>query len=515
MDFNSVLKHLSGEGKENRIFYSEPEIQAQRDVVAKLQQSGMSQMVVEAQERRLAEMEAKKQQPVDKAEIAKNLDFLNPQASLSANPDMRPQFPDVNSVPSSYDVAVSDTTVPMNGRFADLPMPEQTPPLRMVPAAPLPLVPEAQSPAVAPVGPGKSTPASPAPAPNTEGKPDLLAMAQPSPDEDAAKRAAFAKDEKRKRLMQIFPQLLAGAGDVITAHGAPYGTKQTDALDKVVKIGKDDEKLRKDEFEKSLLTDPKSGMSKVAQQAAARLLGKKPEELASLSLAQIDKAFPIWKEALNNEQARELKQLQIQAMKEAREDRKAVASERQAEKKTHDQERQIQQMRQNLTGSDAFKSMQKIDYAGKLIEDSLKDPSAYGDLATMFSFMKALDDTSVVRESEQGRFIAAASVPQATLNTINSWINGQYIQPSQRKEVAEFVNKMRKHKKEAFLQYNKPTIAQAERLGYPLSNIDPIFENEPAPAASGEKTTAIRKDPKTGKRYEVDLDTKQVLREVP
>lgn len=467
MDFNSALKHLFGSSKENKYAYTEPEIQAQRDAVANLKMSGVSQMVVDAQENRLRDMEAKKQQPVDKALVNESTAFLK-------QPNLQPQFSDPNNTPSSFDVSVSDNTVPMNGRFdsvanqsAGTPSPE-LPPLQ-------PDIPPMMPPAPASMG-GSAASKPSSSSMSQRSVEDLSSMGGVS-NEDQDKRDALAQQEKKNKLMQLFPQLMAGAGDVITAGGAPYGTKPTESLDKVVKIGKDAEKGRKDDLEKNFLTDPKSGMSKVAQSAAARLLGKKPEEMASLSLAQIDKAFPIWKEALNNEQAMELKKLQIEAIKATKE---AAAST----KEENFREKQIQQIRQNLTSHKSFGNLQEMNSKFAQMSNAAKNPTAYGDLTVMFSFMKALDPTSVVREGEQDRFVATASLPQAFANKLNKLASGKTLSPDQRSEVVNIAKEIRGQALEGYKTAAKPSLEQAKRLNYSLSEIDPMFEEQ---AVEGKK----------------------------
>ena len=48
-----------------------------------------------------------------------------------------------------------------------------------------------------------------------------------------------------------------------------------------------------------------------------------------------------------------------------------------------------------------------------------KDPSAAGDLAMIFTYMKILDPTSVVREGEQATAQNAAGTPERIKNIYN------------------------------------------------------------------------------------------------
>ena len=59
-------------------------------------------------------------------------------------------------------------------------------------------------------------------------------------------------------------------------------------------------------------------------------------------------------------------------------------------------------------------------------------PSAAGDLTLIFSFMKMLDPTSVVREGEQATAASARGVPDTVRNLYNRVLTGQRLTPEQR-----------------------------------------------------------------------------------
>lgn len=86
---------------------------------------------------------------------------------------------------------------------------------------------------------------------------------------------------------------------------------------------------------------------------------------------------------------------------------------------------------QFLAQSKAFVTVRnafsKIAIAGK-------DPSAAGDLALIFNFMKLLDPGSVVRESEFATAANAAGVPDRIKNTFNRVLSGERLAPEQRKD---------------------------------------------------------------------------------
>lgn len=68
--------------------------------------------------------------------------------------------------------------------------------------------------------------------------------------------------------------------------------------------------------------------------------------------------------------------------------------------------------------SDTLRAYQRI-------EDAVKDPSAAGDIAVLFGYMKMLDPGSVVRESEFATAANAAGVPEQIRNAWNRLMTGQ------------------------------------------------------------------------------------------
>lgn len=94
------------------------------------------------------------------------------------------------------------------------------------------------------------------------------------------------------------------------------------------------------------------------------------------------------------------------------------------------------QLRQDfLTVSKSFKDV-KEGYSR--IVESAKNPSAAGDLSMIFSYMKILDPTSVVREGEQATAANARGVPEAVKSWYNRVLSGEKLSEDQR---ADFLNR--------------------------------------------------------------------------
>ena len=83
------------------------------------------------------------------------------------------------------------------------------------------------------------------------------------------------------------------------------------------------------------------------------------------------------------------------------------------------------------------KDYRVVQDAYNKINKSANDPSAAGDLALIFSYMKILDPGSTVREGEFANAQNAGSIPVAIQNIWNRAMTGERLQPEQR---ADFLN---------------------------------------------------------------------------
>lgn len=73
---------------------------------------------------------------------------------------------------------------------------------------------------------------------------------------------------------------------------------------------------------------------------------------------------------------------------------------------------------------------------------SAKDPSAAGDLALIFNYMKILDPRSVVRESEFATAENAAGVPEQIRRSYNKVLSGEKLGTDQRKDFVSRAGKL-------------------------------------------------------------------------
>jgi hypothetical protein len=105
------------------------------------------------------------------------------------------------------------------------------------------------------------------------------------------------------------------------------------------------------------------------------------------------------------------------------------------------------------------------------VQASSTDPSAAGDLALIFNFMKVLDPGSVVREGEFATAQNAAGVPERVRAQYNQVFSGERLSDKTRED---FVNRANKLFESADKQHNKRVqqyTKLSERLGLSPENI--------------------------------------------
>lgn len=123
-------------------------------------------------------------------------------------------------------------------------------------------------------------------------------------------------------------------------------------------------------------------------------------------------------------------------------------------------------LRKEFSALPPVKEFQTQANAMQRVADSATDPSAAGDLALIFSYMKLLDPGSVVRETEFANAQNAAGVPDQIRNLWNRLRTGERLNPDQRDD---FVGRAAKIYQGAEQQYGAleaqyRNIAEQQRL---------------------------------------------------
>lgn len=125
----------------------------------------------------------------------------------------------------------------------------------------------------------------------------------------------------------------------------------------------------------------------------------------------------------------------------AEEQRRRDAEERDKRREKRDIEASsrgvIGEYRKEFLGDPLVKDFRNVAAAtSQIVTLSQGKGSAMGDIGLIFSYMKALDPGSVVREGEQATAQNAAGVPEQIRNAYNRLVSGQRLSPEQRADMA-------------------------------------------------------------------------------
>ena len=228
------------------------------------------------------------------------------------------------------------------------------------------------------------------------------------------------------------------------------------------------------------------------------------KQRAAAGDARADRAFTANQENMRVDNARADKQFALQ-QSNSEFNRRARSIELSLKKRAANSKPGIdisgeQKLRKEFQG--LTKDFRDVRDAYTRIESSAEDPSAAGDLALIFNYMKVLDPGSVVRESEFATAQNSAGVPDRIRNIYNKVLSGQRLGVEQRKD---FVGRGRQLYEGRLAQYKKTSnqftsLAQRSRLNPENVVLDlerPVQtpQQEAAPAISDGATAT---NPQTG-----------------
>jgi hypothetical protein len=140
------------------------------------------------------------------------------------------------------------------------------------------------------------------------------------------------------------------------------------------------------------------------------------------------------------------------------------------------------------------------------IQASIEEPSAAGDLALIFNYMKILDPGSTVREGEFATAQNSAGVPDRMRAQYNSVINGQRLGDTQRKDFADRSTKLYRKAVDLYQGRRGEYHNLARRLNFDPEQIfierqilggKPVSLVDPTPDAEAQEGTVIH-NPETG-----------------
>lgn len=132
----------------------------------------------------------------------------------------------------------------------------------------------------------------------------------------------------------------------------------------------------------------------------------------------------------DQERAFALKEKQLQFQQQ-------IAQAKTSEEATRAQAKVANDLRKERNALTTTKDTQQVSSAFEKVRVAAEDPSAAGDLALIFNYMKMLDPGSVVREGEFANAQNAAGVPDRVRNQWNRLVDGERLNDDQRRD---FIN---------------------------------------------------------------------------
>lgn len=134
---------------------------------------------------------------------------------------------------------------------------------------------------------------------------------------------------------------------------------------------------------------------------------------------------------------------------------------------TEEQKKTLNQLQTTIRQDLDIKGFVDVKDAYERVVASGVDPSAAGDLALIFNFMKVLDPGSTVREGEFANAQNAGAIDDKTMSLYNRIVNGERLSDSQRDDFLDRAKRLYQPKLESYKKSLKFYQNQAETLGVP------------------------------------------------
>lgn len=201
------------------------------------------------------------------------------------------------------------------------------------------------------------------------------------------------------------------------------------------------------------------------------------DAIASGDVRRVNKAFPggVPKEALSAATS-------VQARGASRDD--AISKE---------DENRIQGIRKEITGSKSYQAWTEIKSAAEGLAEAAAMPSDKRSLSAVYSYIRALDPTSSIKEGEVRLVGEARSTAQKIEGAFAKMTKGQVLLPSEIQQIADWARDKERIAKKSALDSNKPAIEQAKRNRYELAEInsDLFGEPETTPSSGGPQVGSV------------------------
>lgn len=124
-----------------------------------------------------------------------------------------------------------------------------------------------------------------------------------------------------------------------------------------------------------------------------------------------------------------------------------------------------------------FEEMAALNTQVGILKNAAANPNPQNDAAIIYSFVKALDPGSAVKEGEIAFTEAGRSIPNKIRQYLFKAATGQGLSPEERKNIIAFAENAAKVKTQIWKQSAQPYLNQAEKLGIPTNMVAPGLES--------------------------------------
>ena len=146
-------------------------------------------------------------------------------------------------------------------------------------------------------------------------------------------------------------------------------------------------------------------------------------------------------------------------------------------------------LRREFNNRQEVKDYATVRSAYQSVQAAARQPSAAGDLSLIFAYMKILDPGSVVREQEFANAQNAAGIPDRVRNLYNRALNGQRLNPNQRRDFINQANNLFQTRQQTYDRIASEYRGYAESYGVSPDRVAPVdrgsTSNQPRTNAPG------------------------------
>lgn len=191
--------------------------------------------------------------------------------------------------------------------------------------------------------------------------------------------------------------------------------------------------------------------------------------------------------------------LRMEEAKARREDSRLLREMALGKQTTDKDETLTRTIRKDIISSEPYKNWINVKNASDNLANAAANPSRKRSLSAVYSFVKALDPNSVVREGEIKLTGEARSVADRLEGFFLRMSKGMVLTPGEINELNEWAKEKESLARDTAIQANKPSYSQAKRKGLNLDEINvDLFGANNEPEKKQIPKAQFRWNPSTG-----------------